>query len=144
MTAAEAGLVLALLAQFGWTFVVMTSAGRARFRAACERRLKGDIALTHDGWPDDVRKLGNNMNNQFETPTLFYALGLLALVIGAAGTVVAVLAWAYVATRVVHTAIHTGSNVVIRRFQVFLAGVGCLMAMTAYLAVHTILELAAG
>ena len=41
----------------------------------------------------------------------------------------AVLAWAYVATRIIHTLIHTGSNRMARRAIVFAAGVACLFFM---------------
>ena len=144
MAPANAALVLALIAQVIWTFVVMVRAGRSRFRAAREKRLTGDIALTHDGWPDDVRKVGNNMNNQFETPTLFYALGILALVVNGAGLIMAALAWAYVATRVIHTGIHTGANRVLSRFKVFFAGLACLAGMTLLLTLHVLATVLAG
>lgn len=138
MSAAGLALVFAMLAQMAFTFVVMVRAGRARFAAARARRTTGNIALDSGAWPDDVRKIVNNMNNQFETPTLFYALVLLALATGGAGWTLAVLAWGYVATRVVHSAIHTGSNRVLPRFRVFLAGLGMLIGMAVVLAVHAV------
>ncbi|WP_181705539.1 MAPEG family protein [Chthonobacter rhizosphaerae] len=138
MTAAATALVLAMLLQLAWTFAVMVWTARVRFAAARAKRVTGNIALDHRAWPDDVLKVSNNMNNQFETPTLFYALVLLALVLGLADWVLVVLAFAYVASRVVHTAIHTGSNRIVQRFQVFLVGVGCLMLMTAWVSVRLV------
>lgn len=139
MSAVDTALVLALLAQVFFTFATMLRAGRARFRAARQGRITGDIALGHDGWPDDVRQRGNNMNNQFETPTLFYALGLLALAVKANGVALALLAWIYVAFRVAHMVVHTGSNRVLVRFRLFVAGVTCLMAMAALVLAHVLL-----
>ena len=133
MTPLETALVLAVLAQVLFTFAVMVRAGRARFRAAREKRIKGDIALSHAGWPDDVLKLGNNMNNQFETPTLFYALSILALVLKLASLPLVVLAWAYFVLRVLHSLEHTGPNRVLRRFRIFLAGLACLGGMALVL-----------
>jgi hypothetical protein len=40
---------------------------------AGEVRLK-DIALDSSRWPERLRKLANNYQNQFELPVLFYAL----------------------------------------------------------------------
>lgn len=136
MPAAETAVVLALLAQVLFTVATMLRAGRARVRAFLGGKVTGDVALgQHEHWPPEVRKFANNMNNQFETPTLFYALVLLALVIHAAGPVFALLTWAYVGTRVVHAAIHTGSNRIRPRFRAFAAGVACLGAMAVVLTV---------
>lgn len=139
MTAAAMALVLAMLVQVAWTFIVMLRAGRVRFAAVKAGRVGKAAALDSRAWPDDVLKHGNNMNNQFETPTLFYALVLLALVLGMADVVLAILAWVFVASRVVHTAIHTGSNVVSRRFRAFLGGTIALMLMTAWIAVRVVM-----
>lgn len=139
MPAAEAALVAAMLAQIVWTFVVLVRTGRARFKAGRAGLAGPRMAIDSHDWPDDVRKIGNNLQNQFETPTLFYALVLLTLVLGRADWVLGVLAFVYVATRVAHTTIHTGSNVVLTRFKVFLAGVGSLMAMTAWLVVRLLI-----
>jgi hypothetical protein len=130
MTLSEKLLVAALLAQLLWTFFVMGLAGRARFTAAAGNKIKCDIALSGTGWPDDVRKVANNMNNQFETPTLFYALLLLALHLHLASLVLAVLAFVFVASRVAHTHIHTSSNIVIIRARTFFVGVGALVIFT--------------
>lgn len=136
MPAAETAIVLALLAQVLFTVAAMLRAGRARVRAFLGGEVTGDVALgQHEHWPPEVRKYANSMNNQFETPTLFYALVLLALVIHAAGPAFALVAWAYVGTRVVHAAIHTGSNRMRPRFRAFAAGVACLAVMAAMLLV---------
>eukprot|EP01037_Dinobryon_pediforme_P045002 gene45002-57196_t len=74
MTLAEKLLVAAFFAQIIWTMVVGLMTGRVRFGAAAANRIKGDISLSDAGWPDDGRKVANNFNNQWETPTLFYAL----------------------------------------------------------------------
>lgn len=138
MTGNEIALTLAILAQLVFTFVVMVRAGRARFRAGKAGELTGPIALGEPNWPKEVTKRANNMNNQFETPTLFYALAILALVLKAASLPIVVLAWGFIVSRVVHAAIHTGSNQVILRFRAFFAGVICLMVMTLLLILHVV------
>jgi hypothetical protein len=135
MTLAETLLAAALLAQVAWTFAVMIRAGRARIAALRGGRVRGDIVVSQDGWPEDVRRRSNNMNNQFETPTLFYALGLLALVLKPVTLAFALLAWVYVAARVAHSILHVGARGIEPRFAAFLVGVAALMIMTALLAV---------
>ncbi len=131
MPFAERLLVIAMLAQICWTFYVAFMAGRARFKAAARKEIKGDISLDMTAMPDYARKFGNNMNNQFETPTLFYALVLLAIVLHLSSLTLAVLAFIYLASRIAHTIVHTTSNVVMTRARVFFVGIGALIAMTA-------------
>jgi hypothetical protein len=127
-----------MLAQIVFTFVVMIRAGLARVRAAKDGRIKGDIRLSQRGWPDDVMQRVNNMNNQFETPTLFYALTILALSLQIATWPIAALAWAYVVSRVAHMVVHTGRNDILLRFRIFFAGLVCLMLMTAVIALQVL------
>lgn len=123
-------LVYPALAQIFWTFLVIMMAGRSRVSTLRKREVNmGQIALGNDAWPERVKALGNNMNNQFETPVLFYALCAIATYTGLTGWIMAALAWGYVMTRIAHTLIHTGGNNVLRRFQAFVAGLTLLMAM---------------
>ena len=129
-------LIGTMLVQVIWTLGVMGLAGRARVRALAAGRVGREAALGKGGWPDDVLKIANNMNNQFETPTLFYALGLLALVLKAVGPVIAAAAVVYVASRMVHTLIQTTTNYVPHRFRAFLVGLVALLAMVIDLTLH--------
>lgn len=130
-------LVYPALAQVLWTLVLITWNGRARVRALRRRYVRlADIALSSDAYPDDVRKISNNMHNQFETPLLFFVLLGIATYVGATNTLMVTLAWFYFATRVVHTAIHTTTNFVPYRFYVFLAGFLSLIAMWIAIVAH--------
>ena len=116
-------LLLPAFIHVALVFVIGLRMGRARFAAARQGRVKvKDIAVDSTRSPDDVRKIANSYQNQFELPVLFYAGLALIVATGLADRVAVVLAWAFVASRIVHALIHTGSNVVIRRFQVFLLG----------------------
>lgn len=56
--------------------------------------------------PEETRFLRNNLTNQFELPVLFIA-GCIALhATGNAGPVAVILAWLFVASRLVHAFIH--------------------------------------
>lgn len=89
-------------------------------------------ALHADAWPDYVLQVTNNVRNQFEMPVLFYvvALGLWAL--GEVDAATLTLAWSYVAFRVVHAYIHTGSNIVKYRLKVFQLSTLALLGLLAF------------
>ena len=92
-----------------------------------------EIALNSSAWPPDVHKIGNNFDNQFALPTVWYSLCAMALALGLQDTVLLALGWLFFASRLVHHLIHTGSNNVPRRFHAFLAGFAALMAMPLWL-----------
>ena len=127
---------LLLLPAFVHVALVMVIVGRmglGRVRAVREGKVRvKDIALDSSKWPDDLRKLSNNYENQFQLPVFYYAVLALLLVTGLADGVAVVLSWIFVATRLVHTLIHTGGNVVLRRFQAFLAGLVIIVLMWAW------------
>ena len=103
------------------TLLVVARLARQRFaavRAGCvdPRFYK---LFRGEGEPDDVAATARNLNNLFETPTLFYAGTAIAFAGGVAGTLLVALGWAYVALRIAHTGIHLTSNKVLWRFRVF-------------------------
>ncbi len=89
---------------------------------------KGEVdedrrALFDDAWPESVLKINNCIRNQFEVPVLFYVLVLILWSLGAINVFVQVASWLFVATRIVHAYIHTGSNDVPLRRSAFSIGV---------------------
>lgn len=123
-------LVYPVLAQVLLTFVLILWNGKMRISAVRSRRVRmRDIALSNEAWPVDLKKVENNMHNQYETPVLFYVLCGVATYVGATGVGMTALAWVYVAARVAHTAIHTTTNNVLHRLAMFLAGLLILMLM---------------
>ncbi|AWN53432.1 MAPEG family protein [Methylobacterium sp. 17Sr1-1] len=112
------------------TFGLLLWTGRVRFAAARAGQVKlKDISLGERSWPAPVQQVSNAFANQFELPVLFYVVTGLALATAQADTLFVGLAWLFVLTRLVHAGIYATSNVVIRRFQAFLAGAVVLMAM---------------
>jgi len=123
-------LIYPALAQIFWSFVVLVIMFRRRKRAFANREVGlADIAVSTERYPDSARLAAANFSNQFETPVLFFALILIAIHVGATGYVMAALAWAYVATRIIHTLVHTGTNSLKQRALVFAAGIACLFFM---------------
>ncbi len=128
MTAAQ-WTVLPLVLHVLLVFIIGGLTLRSRIRAvrSGKTRLKA-IALDAAAWPDEVRKLGNNFDNQFQVPTLAYGGVALLLATGLADAVTATLMWLFLLARVLHAAEHTGANRVTRRFMLFL---GSFMAVVA-------------
>ena len=114
-----------------WTILAM-GMGRVNAIKNSELTMK-DVALDNKVYPDDVLKLGNNMQNQFETPILLYAGAAIALSVGA-NWIMAGAAVAYLITRFWHRWIHVRHNRVTKRFMVFVYGIGALCVFWAALA----------
>jgi hypothetical protein len=123
-------LVYPVLAQVLLTILLAFRLGMLRVGSVRARQVHmKDIALSDEAYPEDVRKVGNSVRNQFETPVLFYVLSGVAIYVGATGFLMALLAWAYVATRIVHAGIHITHNRVQQRFMPFAIGVVILLLM---------------
>jgi hypothetical protein len=71
----------------------------------------------------------HNYTHLMEQPTLFYAVIVILAVMGA-GALDVLLAWAYVAIRIVHSIWQATVNRVPVRFSLFLAGTACLLVLT--------------
>ncbi|HEY8580077.1 MAG TPA: MAPEG family protein [Beijerinckiaceae bacterium] len=129
-----------LFVQVGLTFLLLFLTGRARFAAirAGEVRV-GDIALGQRAWPEGPAKAANSFDNQFQLPVLFYVLTILAIIARKADLLFVALAWVFVALRIVHAFIHVGGNVVIRRFQAYVAGMAVLLIMWILFAIRVLL-----
>ena len=67
-------------------------------------------------------RAADNFRNLFELPVLFYAAAVVVYAGSLATAAYAALAWAFVATRVAHSAIHCGYNRVTHRFAAYVAG----------------------
>jgi hypothetical protein len=83
-----------------------------------------------------VQQVANAYHNQLELPVLFYVLTALALITRQADLLFVVLAWVFVATRLLHAGIHVTGNDVPKRFQAFAAGAVVLLVMWAIFAVR--------
>jgi len=130
-------LLLPAFVHVGWVLLLGMRMGRARTAAVRQGRVRlKDIALESSAWPEDIRKLSNSFNNQFQVPLFFYAILPLLLSLQLADAAQAVLAWCFVASRIVHSLLHTGRNDVVRRFYAFLAGFLIIAAMWAWFALR--------
>lgn len=79
-------------------------------------------------------RAADNFRNLFELPVLFYLALVVAAVTGLATPTTLVLAWVFVALRVLHSAIHCTYNKVMHRFVTYALGGLVLWILWGYLA----------
>ncbi|MGH8106041.1 MAG: MAPEG family protein [Arenimonas sp.] len=124
-------IFLPALVQILLTIVIFIWLGIAKSKAAKLGLVDQEKRALHpEAWPDFVLKISNNINNQFETPVLFYALVLMLWAMDSVGIYALVFAWGFVITRIIHAYIHTGSNIVPARRRVFTIGCVFLFLLT--------------
>ena len=78
--------------------------------------------------PDKVQWKAHNYAHLMEQPTIFYATALILAVMGA-GALDVVLAWIYVALRIVHSVYQATVNVVKIRFLFFMLSTFALLVL---------------
>lgn len=130
-------ILLPVFVQVALTFFLGLWMARRRTGAVMSREVHPkDMALGQNVWPPRVQQISNAFHNQLEMPILFYVLVVLAMITHKADLVFVVLSWAFVASRLVHAAIHVGSNRVPRRGLAFAVGVVVLIVMWLIFAVR--------
>lgn len=134
-----AAMVLVVLVTLGRLFVARTS-------AVSSGALPVSFLQVYDGAREDAHsaQLARHFSNLFETPTLFFAACLAAMALARVDLVLVLLAWVYVAARIAHAWVHTGSNALPARIRAFGASVLTLTALWAWLVVSTRISNPAG
>lgn len=132
-------LLTAVLVQVILTFAVFVALAIRKAKAV----KNGDVdlkraALHNDAWPDYVLLISNNIQNQFQTPVLFYALCFGFILMDAVDSLALGGAWTYVITRLVHAYVHTTTNFVPVRMRVFTLGMVALIFMAVLLLVRLV------
>ena len=124
--------VLALVA---WTLVMWIWMYATRIPAMNAAGIDPQEAAYPGTWAhrlkSGVRSVADNYNHLHEQPTIFYALMFFAALTAGGDATSLALAWAYVASRVVHSLIQATVNVVMLRFTVFTIGTLVLMVFAA-------------
>jgi hypothetical protein len=85
--------------------------------------------------PESTAKPARHFANLFEAPVLFYVVCLAAMITHFTGIAMQVLAWIYVATRVIHTTVHLGGNRLRKRVRAYFFSWLVLLVMWIYLVV---------
>jgi hypothetical protein len=119
-----------LFVQVLLTFVLLFWMGSLRVFTVRRGEVRpGDIALREPNWPPRVQQVANAYHNQLELPLLFYVLTILALITRQADFIFVVLAWIFVALRIVHAFVHVTSNHVPSRGGIFILSAAILAIM---------------
>jgi hypothetical protein len=127
----NSSVILPVLIQLSLTLLMFLLLGVRKTRAIKAGNVdRTKTALDNKAWPEDVVKVSNNIANQFQTPVLFYMLCILFYVTNTVSTLVIVLAWIYVISRLIHAYVHITSNYVPARFKIFIVSVLTLIVMT--------------
>jgi len=103
---------------------------RAVREGSVDRR---EASLNPKAWPEFVLKVSNNLDNQFDSPILFYMLSVVYYLTGNVNGILLLIMGAYVFTRYIHAYIHVTSNYVPYRYKSFVIGLLTLLVLTIWL-----------
>lgn len=104
-----------------WTFLVLLLIPFVRVRSVRRREIgPNDFKYGESqAVPPNVSIPNRNYMNLLEMPMLFYVICVILYVTGGASRLAVLVAWAYVAFRVVHSLIHLSYNHVLHRLAAF-------------------------
>jgi hypothetical protein len=121
-----------LFVQVLLTFAVMLGMMYCRTSALQRREVRLEqIALREPNWPLRATQFANAFSNQFELPVLFYVLTILAMMTRHADVLFVVLAWIFVAFRILQAFVHVTSNNV--RYRGAFYGVSAIVLLIMWL-----------
>ncbi len=83
-------------------------------------------------------RASDNFLNLFEMPVLFYLACITLYVTNSVSFLLVVLAWVYVALRIVHSIIHCSYNTVMHRFMAFMSSTIVLFAIWILIALQLV------
>jgi hypothetical protein len=126
-----ASLIYPMFAMVVLSIVVVLILLLARIRAVREGKVPGHQYKTMSGAvePDYALKPARHFANLFETPVLFYAACLAAMITQQTGSTMQLLAWAYVVVRVLHALVHLGPNKIYVRAGIYFVGILIIFTM---------------
>ena len=117
-------IFLPVIAQIALTLYVFVALLGAKKKAVAAGEVDEERrALHEDAWPDSVQKINNNIRNQFEVPVLFYVLCVVLWASNGVSALSLAVASLFVLSRGCHVYVHTGSNFVPLRRNLFTIGV---------------------
>ena len=137
----EYRLVYPMFALVLLTGTVLIILFRSRLRAVQQGSVSSKYFRLYQGEvePEQSAKASRHFSNLFEAPTLFYAACLAGLGTHDGAGLLLVLAWLYVALRVVHAAVHLGGNRLRHRMRAYFAAWLVLVAMWLQVVAHVTL-----
>ncbi len=127
----EVNKIYPAFAMMALTVIVMLRMVVSRFAAVKSGKIDPKFFRLYRDYeePAELAVQTRHVVNHFETPVIFYVLCLFATITGQTGTIVASLAWAYVACRCIHSYVHLSSNNVMNRLRVFALSIAMLIGL---------------
>ena len=133
------GPVIALVA---WSMVVWVWMYVTRLPAMMAMKMRPDPNAPRGAQmaqlPAAVRWKADNYNHLMEQPTIFYAIVLSLALLGSSSSSALVLAWLYVALRVIHSLVQALTNKIEVRFLLFVLSNIPLIGLTVIAAMEFI------
>ncbi len=130
-----------VVALAGWTMVMWLWMYVTRIPAMTKagidaKKLTGGTGTSLDQvLPPSVQWKAHNYNHLHEAPTVFYAVAIVLAIVGQGDGINAMIGWAYVGLRVLHSLVQAISNRVILRFGLFALSSLALIALTLHAAI---------
>lgn len=116
-------LIQPVIALIIWSLVMWVWLYATRIPAIVSMKIKVDPMLPSgeqlSQLPAKVRWKADNYNHLMEQPTVFYAVTLSLVLLGAVTQVAIYAAWAYVVLRVIHSLVQATINKIGLRFSIF-------------------------
>jgi hypothetical protein len=127
-------IFLPVLAHVVLIFMLYIYLGIVKSKAVKEGTVdRKEVALNPTAWPGSVVKVLNNLDNQIESPLIFYIISFIYYLTNQVDSILVSIMSFYVLTRYLHAYIHITSNYVPYRFKLFLVGVLILLVLTLWL-----------
>lgn len=119
----EAGILAPVVLLVAWTQVMWFWLYITRVPAVMNAKIKLDPNAPRgqqmSTLPAKVRWKADNYNHLMEQPTIFYAVAISLAVLGEGGGLNEMMAWSYLAIRIVHSLVQALVNVIAIRFVLF-------------------------
>jgi len=136
----QLSLIYPMAAMVLLTMIVLFRMVRGRFAAVRRGDVDARFYKTYQGENAEPRVAAQHTRhfiNLFENPVLFYVACVVGMFTGFGGTAMLILAWAFVAVRIVHALIHLGSNKIPPRIAAYATSWAILAAMWVVLVYGT-------
>jgi hypothetical protein len=108
---------------------------RARVAAVVAGQVKASDYKYVENEPEALRNITRAINNQYESPVLFYAACIIAYITATANIYVLVLAWVFAISKLAHMVLHATANRLRHRRPAFIVAFGSLVLLWVALAV---------
>jgi len=132
-------IFLPVLAHILLIFMVYIYLGRVKTRAIEEDNVdRQNASVNPKAWPEYVVKVSNNLDNQFESPILFYILSVIYYLTNHVSNILVLIMGIYVLSRYIHAYVHVTSNYVPYRYKFFVIGLLILLVLTFWLVLKLI------